>query len=321
VSDASASAPAVDAAAERGARLAEFLEHIGSERQLSPRTLRAYRDDLAEFHAFLGSYYGSEEWTWGGVDRLAIRSFMGDCVTRRGLAKRSVARKLAAVRSFYRFLHLEELVEANPARAVRSPKLERTLPGFLTVEQVTQVLELAEIRAREGGFHALRDRAILELFYSAGLRLSELHGLTLADVDLVSDRVRVMGKGRKERIVPLGRPASQAIRQYFEVREALLATVERGERRAVFLSQRARRLSARQIQNLVTGALGAVPEGEGLTTHSLRHTFATHMVDGGADLMAVKELLGHASLSTTQIYTHTSKERLLKVYRQAHPRA
>jgi integrase/recombinase XerC len=218
-------------------------------------------------------------------------------------------------------MHLEELVEANPARAVRSPKLERTLPGFLTVEQVTQVLDLAEVRASEGGFHALRDRAILELFYSSGLRLSELHGLTLADVDLVSDRVRVMGKGRKERIVPLGRPASQALRQYFAARDALLAPLERADRRAAFLSQRGRRLSARQIQNLVTGALDSVAEGAGLTTHSLRHTFATHMVDGGADLMAIKELLGHASLSTTQIYTHTSKERLLKVYRQAHPRA
>ena len=299
----------------------EFLHHIADERQLSPRTVEAYSRDLAELAEFLTRYYGSEEWSWCGIDRLAIRSWMGDCMTRRGLGKRSVARKLSAVRSFFRFLHVEELVETNPARTVRSPKRERTLPGFLTREQVGTVFTTAEARAMEGGFLALRNLAIVELFYGTGIRLSELQALNLADIDLVSERVRVMGKGRKERIVPVGRMATGALRRYYPRREELLATVERGDRRAVFLNQAGRRLSVRQIQNITGKFLDAVAEDAGLSTHSLRHSFATHLLDGGADLLAVKELLGHASLSTTQIYTHTSKERLKRVYRQAHPRA
>src|SRR5690606_34140887 len=167
-----------------------FLEHIEHERQLSPRTVRAYADDLAELQQFLTTYYGTPEWTWGGVDRLAIRSFMGDCVSRRGLSKRTIARKLSAIRTFFRFLHLEELVEANPARAVRSPRLERTLPGFLTREQVERIFDMAEARAMEGDPAAVRNLAIVELFYSTGIRLSELQQLDVDDVDLVSERVR-----------------------------------------------------------------------------------------------------------------------------------
>lgn len=304
----------------RSTEVADFLGQIAHERQLSPRTVKAYTDDLAEFEEFLGRYYGAEEWSWAGIDRLTIRSFMGDCVTRRGLSKRSVARKLSAVRSFYRFLHVEERVETNPARTVRSPRGERTLPGFLTRGQVETLFSGAEARAMEGGFLAVRNLAIIELFYSTGMRLSELQALNLGDLDLISERVRVLGKGRKERIVPVGRKAISALRRYDPKREEIL-TGGGGDRRAVFLSQAGRRLSVRQIQNVVGGFLDRVAEDAGLSTHSLRHTFATHLLDAGADLLAVKELLGHASLSTTQIYTHTSKERLKRVYRQAHPRA
>lgn len=303
------------------AELDDFLRYVAHERQLSPQTVRAYRDDLAEFAEFLGRYYGSPEWTWGGVDRLAIRSWMGDQATRRGLARSSIARKLSAVRALYRWLHVEERVEANPARAVRTPKKVRALPGFLTREQMDAVFENAQMRAAEGGFRALRDLAIVELFYSAGLRVSELQGLDVANLDLLSERVRVMGKGRKERIVPVGRAALRALRTYYEARDRVLDAAPRPEGRAVFLSGTGRRLSVRQIQNVVSAFLREVAGEAGLSTHSLRHTFATHMLDAGADLMAVKELLGHASLSTTQIYTHTSKERLKRVYRQAHPRA
>lgn len=298
-----------------------FLDHVAHERQLSPRTLTAYVGDLAELEAFLTGYYGTPEWSWQGVDRLAIRSFMGDCATRRALSKRTIARKLSAVRSLFRFLHVEERVEANPARAVRSPKRERALPAFLTREQVDSVLATAEARAMEGGFLAVRNLAIVELFYSAGLRVSELQGLNAADLDLVSERVRVMGKGRKERIVPLGRMAVAALRRLEARREELTAGRAGADRRAVFVGQTGRRLSVRQVQNVVCAFLDQVVDEAGLSTHSLRHSFATHLVDAGADLLAVKELLGHASLSTTQIYTHTSRERLLKVYRQAHPRA
>lgn len=309
------------AALRRADDLAEFFRHIEHERQLAERTVRAYRDDLREFEAFLGTYFGSDDWSWAGLDRLAIRAFMGDCVTRRGLAKRSVGRKLSSVRSLFRFLHIEERVELNPARGVRSPKRERTLPGFLTTEQMDAVLRLAEARALEGAFAPVRDQAIVELFYSSGLRLSELWRLDLADVDLVADRVRVLGKGRKERIVPLGRPAVAALRRYYLRRDEVVGRGPQADRRAVFLSPVGRRLSVRRIQQVIGRLLESVAEGAGLSTHSLRHTFATHMVDGGADLVAVKELLGHASLSTTQIYTHTSKERLQRVYRLAHPRA
>jgi integrase/recombinase XerC len=316
-------APSDETAAphQRDEAVAAFLRYVGAERQLSPRTLRAYTDDLREFEAFLTTYYGTPDWTWGGIDRLTIRSFMGDCVGRRGLAKRSVARKLSAVRSFFRFLHVEGTVEANPARSVRSPKRERTLPGFLTREQMETVIEYAEARADHGTLLGLRDLAIVELFYGTGMRLSELHALDLADLDLVTERARVMGKGRKERIVPLGRMAIAALRRYYQVRDARTQDTPGADPRAVFVGQTGRRLSARQIQNVITKQLDGVAEDSGVSTHSLRHTFATHLVDAGADLVAVKELLGHASLSTTQIYTHTSRERLKAVYRQAHPRA
>lgn len=306
---------------ERADALAAFLRFVAHERQLSPRTVQAYTEDLREFGAFLDRYYGDPEWSWRGLDRLAIRSFMGDCVERRGLARRSVARKLSAVRSFYRFLHVEGMVDANPARTVRSPKRERTLPGFLTREQIEAVFRDAEVRAEGGGFRPVRNLAIMELFYGTGMRLSELQGLSIADVDLVSERVRVLGKGRKERIVPLGRSAIRALRGYYAVRTEVMDAATRPERRAVFVGQTGRRLSARQVQNIVGEFLSGIADEAGISTHSLRHTFATHLLDAGADLLAVKELLGHASLSTTQIYTHTSKERLKKVYRLAHPRA
>lgn len=308
-------------ASDRQAEIRAFLSHIADERQLSPRTVRAYHDDLAEFEAFLSSYYGTPEWSWGGVDRLSIRSFLGDCATRRGLAKRSIARKLSAVRSLFRFLQLEDWVDANPARTIRAPKKERVLPAFLTREQMERIFNNAEARAMEGGDTAIRNLALVELFYSTGMRVSELQQLSIPDLDLISERARVLGKGRKERIVPVGRMAVAALRRYEPRREALVAARAGADRRAVFLSQRGRRLSVRQIQKIVCGFLDQVSEAEGHSTHSLRHSFATHLVDAGADLMAVKELLGHVSLSTTQIYTHTSKERLMKVYRLAHPRA
>ncbi len=310
-----------EAALRRHGELEAFLRYVAHERQLSPQTVRAYTDDLAEFEAFLDRYYGSPDWSWAGVDRLSIRSFLGD-LANRGLAKSSIGRKLSAVRSYYRFLHVEERVDANPARTVRTPKRDRTLPGFLTREEMDAVLATAEVRAMEGGFHGMRNFAIVELFYGTGMRLSELQGLNVPDLDVVADRARVLGKGRKERIVPLGSKAVQALRNYYAARDRVLAqSGTRGDRRAVFIGQTGKRLTVRQVQNIVGGFLKAVADETGLSTHSLRHTFATHMLDAGADLMAVKELLGHASLSTTSIYTHTSRERLKRVYRQAHPRA
>lgn len=288
---------------------------------MSPNTVAAYARDLADLQRFLSSHLGTEQLEWEQVDRLAMRSWLAH-LSRRGLSKRSSARALSAARSFFRFLHRNDLVEANPARAVGSPKLEKYLPGHLDRQQVETMLGAAATRAQEGRFTDVRDLAILELFYSAGLRISELRGIDRRDLDLLAGSVKVRGKGRKERIVPVGSAAQRALREYERVRDQLLAKVgPAGDRNAFFLSQRGKRMSPKTLHNAVTAWLSQVDEGAGLSTHALRHTFATHLLDGGADLRAVQELLGHASVSTTQIYTHTSVERLKQVYRSAHPRA
>lgn len=299
----------------------DFLTHLEKERQVSPNTLRAYARDLAAFVEYLGGYYGAGEWTWGGVDRLAMRGFMAH-LTRARLGKRSVARALSAVRTFYRYLHSVEAVEANPARSVGSPKLEKHLPGYLDRAQIGLLFQMAETRAWEGRFVDVRNLAILELFYSTGMRLSELRGINRSDIDVVSQQVKVRGKGRKERIVPLGDHAQLALRNYEAKRDELLRHAgAAGDRTAYFLSRTGKRISVRAVQNVVKGFLDEIDEDAGLSTHSLRHTFATHLLDAGADLRAVQELLGHASVSTTQVYTHVSVERLKEVYRKAHPRA
>lgn len=297
-----------------------FLAHLARERDLSPHTVRAYRRDLATFEEFLASHLGGA-WTWDQVDRLALRGFLG-FLARRGLTKRSTARALSAVRTLFRFLHREDIVEVNPSRAVRGPKLDRHLPAWLDRRQAQVLFDLAELRAREGDFAGVRNLAILELFYSTGMRLSELQGVNRTDLDLIAQQVKVRGKGRKERIVPVGDQAALALRNYESRRDELVRRVGgKADRSAWFLGPGGRRMSVRAIQLVVTGFLKRLSDAEGLSTHSLRHSFATHLLDAGADLRAVQELLGHASVSTTQIYTHTSVDRLREVYRKAHPRA
>ena len=299
----------------------EYLRHLAKERDVSPHTLRAYERDLAEFVAFLSGYYGTGGWSWEGVDRLAMRGFLAH-LSRRGVGKRTMSRTLSGVRGFYRWMHRNEMVEANPARAVGAPKLEKYLPGYLDRQQIDLLFQMAELRAMEGAFTDVRNLAILELFYSTGMRLSELQGLSRGDVDLVSQQVKVRGKGRKERIIPIGDHAMLALRNYEAKRDELLRNAgPRAERSAYFLSRTGRRIGTRMVQKLVAAFLDEIDEDAGLSVHSLRHSFATHLLDAGADLRAVQELLGHASISTTQIYTHTSVERLREVYRKAHPRA
>jgi integrase/recombinase XerC len=298
----------------------EFLQHITRERDLSPHTVAAYSHDLALLVTYLER--SEEGWEWSRVDRLQLRSFLG-FLQRRGLSRRSVARILSATRSFFRYLHREGVIAVNPARAVAGPRLERRLPGYLDRAQVQALFELAESRSRDpnSSFVAVRNLAILELFYSTGMRLGELQGLDVADLDLVAQQVKIQGKGRKERIVPVGSHAQRALRHYELRRDRLLEKLGRGaDRRAYFLSVRGRRLSRRAIQRLVAAYLEKLAGARGLSTHSLRHSFATHLLDAGADLRAVQELLGHSSIATTQIYTHTSVERLKEVHRKAHPR-
>jgi integrase/recombinase XerC len=302
-------------------RVAEFLEHMQKERDVSPNTLKAYARDLAEFTAYLGNFYGTDGWSWQGVDRLAIRGYLAHLV-RRGISKRSAGRSLSAVRSFYKYLHRNEIVEANPARAVGAPKFEKYLPSYLDTTQMGTLFSAAETRSQGGKFTDVRNLAMLELFYSAGLRLSELRGINRDSLDLLANQVKVRGKGHKERIVPLGDRATLALRNYESKRDELLRVIgPKADRTAFFLSAHGRRISARALQDAMTSLLDLVAEGAGLSTHSLRHTFATHLLDAGADLRAVQELLGHASVQTTQIYTHTSVERLKEAYKAAHPRA
>ena len=297
-----------------------FLTHLAKERDVSPNTLRAYRKDLANLEIFLSTQLGPD-FTWANVDRLVLRGFLG-YLTRAGLSKRSTARSLSAVRTLFKFLHREELVENNVARAVSSPKLEKYLPVWLDRKQVDVLFDMAELRAREGDFADVRNLAIIELFYSTGMRLSELRGVNRGDLDLVAQQVKVRGKGRKERIIPIGNKAALALRNYESKRDELVRRIgARAEKVAWFLGPAGKRLSVRGIQEIVTRFLEKLDEHSGLSTHSLRHSFATHLLDAGADLRAVQELLGHASISTTQIYTHTSVERLREVYKKAHPRA
>ena len=301
--------------------VAEYLRHLAKERDVSPHTVSAYERDLADFVQFLAGYYGTEGWTWEGVDRLAMRGFLAH-LARRGVGKRTMARTLSGVRSFYRWMHRNEMVEANPARSVGVPKQDKYLPGYLDRAQIDLLFQMAEARAMEGAFIDVRNLAILELFYSTGMRLSELQGLSRGDLDLVTQQVKVRGKGRKERIIPVGDHAQLALRNYESKRDELVRQVGAGaERSAYFLARTGKRIGVRMVQKLVSGFLEQIDEDAGLSVHSLRHTFATHLLDAGADLRAVQELLGHASITTTQIYTHTSVERLKQVYQKAHPRA
>jgi integrase/recombinase XerC len=296
----------------------EFLTHIEKARDQSPNTIKAYRRDLDAFCDFLDRRHAGADWTFAKVDRLALRGFLGE-LERRGLAKRSAARALSALRSFYRWMHVHHDIDIPAIRSAKSPRLEKRLPAYLLQEQIARLFAHAETLAESGDLDALRDLAMLELFYSSGLRLSELQQLDVKQLDLVGDQVKVLGKGRKERIVPVGMRASLALRKYLLVREPV-ATLAGADRNAVYLGRRGKRLSPVTVQRRMHRLYEAIG-ADGMHTHSMRHSFATHLLDAGADLRAVQELLGHASLATTQIYTHTSVERLKQVYHDAHPRA
>ncbi len=296
--------------------VAEFLEHLTGERDQSPHTVSAYRRDLERFCRFADDYYGGS-WTLESVDRLGIRGFLAD-FERHRLARRTAARALSALRAFFRYLQVHRNVVNGAARAARVPRVERRLPRYLRREEVDAFFEAATRAAAGDQLTAVRDLAMAELFYSSGLRLAELAGASRADLDLLSNQLRVRGKGRKERIVPVGRQAERALRRYLDLREAM-PPGSGGDPMALFVSRQGRRLSARSVQRRIQ-ALYRQAGISGRRVHSLRHSFATHLMDAGADLRSVQELLGHASLATTQIYTHTSVERLKQVYRQAHPR-
>ncbi len=291
--------------------LADFLISL-EHRNLSEHTIAAYRCDVDQFLEFLTEIAHSDEPTVQDLTPRIVRRFVSFMTASR-FARRSIRRKLASVRAFTRFLISGEYLSADPTAGISAPKVMKRLPAFLSEREMS----LLFIVPPESGTTELRDRAILETLYGTGIRLSELVTLRTGDVDHRGATLRVMGKGRKERIVPLGRAAGDAIREYLASKEGKTRTLQD----PLFEGRQGKAVSARTVQRLVKKRLGEVSEIHRLSPHVLRHTFATHMLNAGADLRAVQELLGHASLSSTQIYTHVTTERLKEVYRKAHPRA
>lgn len=289
--------------------IAAFLRHLERERNASDKTVRAYALDLAQFREHLRQELRREALP-GDVDRLLIRAFLAR-LHRAGLKKTSAARKLAALRTFFRYLCREGILEQNPARALLSPRGDKRLPPHVEEREVAALLDVPGKGAAQA-----RGRAILELLYGTGIRCSELVGLDLAEVDFETRTIRVLGKGRKERIVPFGTRAEAALREYLATRAQATRTSD-----ALFVNARGGRLTDRSVRSLVSARVRATAMVRRLSPHGLRHAFATHLLERGADLRSIQELLGHASLSTTQRYTQVNARHLLEIYRKTHPRA
>ncbi len=293
--------------------LEDFLRYLQVERQMSPHTLRNYRSDLAQFLEFLAA--GPDAAALEEVNYQQVRAFLAHSLKGRG--KTTVARKLSALRTFFKYLQRQGVLTQNPAKLAPSPKVGKSLPHFLTVDEAFHLLG----QAKGEPFGARRDRAILELFYAGGLRLAELAGLNLGDLDRKEGVVRVWGKGAKERLAFLGDAARQAMAAYLPLREGLLAQRGRQGERALFLNFRGGRLSSRGVARVVEKWARLAGLSQALTPHGLRHSFATHLLEGKADLRAVQELLGHASISSTQRYLHLNLDYIMEEYDKAHPRS
>jgi integrase/recombinase XerC len=307
-----------------GRRIETFLGYLTAERRVSPHTAAAYRRDLHQLLAFVRARRRGQA-ELADLDRLVLRAWLGELARDQAVA--TVARKLSTVRAFFGFLERRALIDSSPAALIANPKLRRKLPVFLGVDAAAEVMKApavsgAAVSPRATETELLRDAVALELLYGSGVRVSELVGLDVGDVSLEQEQVRVLGKGRKERIVPFGSAAKQVLLRYLARRHELCHPKTGAlDPRALLLSCRGTRLGVRRIQTLVGryGAAGAARPD--LHPHALRHSCATHLLDGGADLRAIQQILGHKTLSTTQRYTHLSLEQLLRVYDQAHPLA
>lgn len=287
----------------------KYISFLQAEKNASKYTVRNYTNDLLEFFDYVREKgIGS----LNKIDRHTLRGYLSHLMEQ-GFAKSSIARKLSAIRSFYRYLLREELVSASPAATTTSPKLDRRLPSFLTVEEAKRLVESADISKPLGQ----RDRALLELLYASGLRVSELVNMNVEQVNLDTNEIRVWGKGSKERVVLIGSPAARALNIYLSQGRPELLGVKKNN--ALFLNRYGRRLPARRVQKILEKYAKAIDKK--VHPHTLRHTFATHLLDGGADLRVVQELLGHADLSSTQIYTHVTRSQARKIYLSAHPMA
>ncbi|MDD4899706.1 MAG: tyrosine recombinase XerC [Candidatus Omnitrophica bacterium] len=283
----------------------KFTRYLEIEKNYSKHTILNYHLDLENFRSFL------KEMPLENVDYLTLRKYLAT-LKEKQLTARTLGRKLSTLRSFFRFLTREGLLKNNPILSLSSPKLDKHLPQFLTEEEVTRLIE-SVIPKNEKDELGLRNKAILETFYSTGMRISEVVGLNIEDIDFVSDTIKVLGKGKKERLVPVGDHAVKAIQAYLEKRKK--------ESRVLFLNKSGSRITDRGVRGVLVKYLRAAGIKDGVSPHTLRHSFATHLLNHGADLRSVQELLGHANLSTTQIYTHLTTERLKNVYDKAHPRA
>jgi integrase/recombinase XerC len=289
----------------------QFLTYLEVERNYSRNTVANYRIDLLDFRKFLVKLNDSQP-SIGEIDHLAIRSYLAD-LQERQLSRSTVLRKLSTLRSFFRYLSRRGYLDTDPTSALATPKVRRKLPEFLELSEVEALLSAPDTKTIVG----LRDQAILELLYSTGMRVGELLALNLPDLDRQSALVKVRGKGKKERLLPVGRAAMSALENYLARRYELSSRPSQ----AIFLSQRGNRPDAKSIRRRIEKYARDAGIKKNITPHTLRHTFATHMLNAGADLRSVQELLGHASLSTTQIYTHVTADRLKQVYEKAHPRA
>jgi integrase/recombinase XerC len=302
--------------------LEQFLEHLRYERNVSAHTLRNYASDLEQFFDFLAPL---DQVTRkrnlpavSEIDHLTIREWLGSLHAAQK-SKSSIARKLAALRTFFQFLVREEVLELNPAKLVSTPRLEKKLPKYLSIEEAIRFIETPDEETDLGK----RDRAMLELMYATGVRVAELTTMNLRDVDFHNRLVRVTGKRRKQRIVPFGDPAGAAIRKYLAVRDKFLcnAPISKRDEEALFLNYQGTRITTRSVGRMVDKYIRICAGMHNISPHALRHSFATHLLDSGADLRDIQELLGHARLSTTQVYTHVSMEKLIEVYDKAHPKA
>jgi tyrosine recombinase XerC len=293
----------------------DFIQYIRREKNFSENTVTSYRNDLSDFDDFLKER-NLQDNPLTKVDRTLLRDFLV-FLKRKKLKEISIAHKVFVLRSFYKYLLRKRRILSNPASFLSSPKRKKGLPTFLTISQMESLLRLPT----KESFLGLRDLAILEFFYSSGMRLAELADLNLSSVDFTGELVRVLGKGRKERIIPVGKEALEVLKNYLNSRKLTLKGSSEINGEAIFVNRSGKRLSARSIGRIVKKYAIQISEDQKSSPHTLRHTFATHLLDQGADLLAVKELLGHESLSTTQIYTHVTTDRLKKIYKQAHPRA
>ncbi|HUF17908.1 MAG TPA: tyrosine recombinase XerC [Thermoanaerobaculia bacterium] len=299
--------------------IGDFLDHLTYERNIAVNTVIAYREDLDSFVSFLLQDYftiSRDALDWQKVDHLAIRSYLAH-LGRRKLSRSSMARHLSALRSFFKFLMREGIVTKNAARGVATPKREKHLPAVMQTAEIALLLEQPDLERPLG----VRDRAWLELLYASGLRISELVGIDLDDLQLRSRLVKVRGKGSRERIVPFGRKAEEGLREYLRVRQDLVSESDIDEEQPLFVNYRGTRISARSVRRLFDDYVRDASLRHGISPHAMRHSFATHLLNAGADLRSIQELLGHASLSTTQKYTHLNDWKLMEVYKKSHPRA